>query len=190
VPRRGTITATDNPFVEVVEKKLADNRIIIVDGVVGDVMAHEMSFRLRYLASTGKQPITMYFNSVGGDVLAGLAIYDTIRDVNKRAPVSIIANGACMSMGVIILQAASTRLSTPNTHFMLHELAMRNEGKLSEQKDAHQHALRLQNQLNDIIAGRTGMTRKVVEKLTERKDYYIDPVEALKLKLIDGIVGA
>lgn len=175
-------------FRDAVEARMAELRIVDLMGTVDSGMAYEAGMRLRYLASENKKPITLYLNTPGGSVVDGLAMYDMIKSINSKVPVNIIANGACMSMGMIILQAGTKRLATPNTHFMLHELMYSGQGKLSEQQDQYEHAKRLQERLNTILSGRTGMRPNELTKKINRKDYYITAEEALKYKLIDEIV--
>lgn len=176
-------------FVDVVERELAKQRILTLTGTVDPGMAHEAGMRLQYLAGISKKPITLYLNTPGGNIVDGLAIFDLIQRINKEVPVDIVATGSCMSMGTIILQAGRKRLSTPNTYFMLHELSAGMEGKLGDQKDLVKHLEVLQKRLNSILSSRTGLTHKELMKKFDRKDYYMDATEALKVNLIDGIVG-
>ncbi len=121
---------------EQVETARADRREMMVYGPIDTVMAHDVSSAIEHYASLNKKPITITMNTPGGSVVDGLSIYDSIKRVTaKGIKVRIIATGACMSMGTIILQAATERLSTPHTAFLLHELSMINIGTLGQQKD-------------------------------------------------------
>ena len=143
---------------------------------------------LNYIAALGSDPIRMYLHTYGGDINCGLAIHDLVKGLNKKVPIDIIATGAVMSMGVVILQAARKRYATPNVHFMLHQLRGSNEGDLGEQRDRYRHMENLQTQLNDILAKRTGKTTAQIDKLIDRKDYFVSAKDALKLGLIDKIL--
>jgi ATP-dependent Clp protease protease subunit len=175
-------------FVDKVEHTLARKRVINYSGAVDIAMQHEFAMRLNYLASISKKPITIFMNTPGGVIVDGLAVFDTIKRIGKKVPVNIIANGACMSMGVIILQAATHRACTPNTFFLLHELQGNVQGSLSAQRDDYKFSEELQKRLNKIVTSRSGMTEKQLKKLIERRDFYIDAQEALKFGLVDEIV--
>lgn len=142
---------------------------------------------LSYLASQSRKPLTVLMDTYGGDINSGLALYDLMKTIDRTVPLHIRVTGACMSMGVVILQAGRTRVSTPHANFMLHQLRGVNEGVLGELRDRHRHMERLQHQLDDILIKRTGLTKKELTKLTERRDYYITAEEALSLNLIDKI---
>ena len=161
-------------------------REFYLQGPVNEAALSVSLHTLNYIASLSKDPIHIHLSTYGGDINAGLGIYDLIKRV--KAPVDITAIGACMSMGVIILQAARHRYATRNCHFMLHQLRGMNEGNLGEQRDSYRHMEALQLALNNILAARTGKTAKQIDKLIDRKDYYISATDALKLCLIDKIV--
>lgn len=172
-----------------IERKQLARREITITGAIDSDVSHVISVKLRYLAEQSRKPVTIYLNTPGGSVVDGLAIYDAIKSaVEGGMKVSIIATGACMSMGSIILQAATKRLSTRHTSFLLHELSMVNIGALGQLQDKHEEAKRLQNTLNSIITERSGLDKKKLKELVERRDLYLTAEEALKWKLIDGIV--
>jgi ATP-dependent Clp endopeptidase proteolytic subunit ClpP len=127
-------------------------------------------------------------HTYGGGINEGMAIYDHIKGLGKKTPIDITATGACMSMGIIILQAARKRYATPNVCFMLHQLRGSNEGNLGQQRDQYQHMEKLQAKMNIILAQRTKKAVKQIDKLIDRKDYFIGAEEALKMNLIDAIV--
>jgi len=157
-------------------------------GPVTDPMNATAFHTLHYLANTSKDPITLTITTLGGDIMDGFSIHDLILDLRRKAPIDILASGACMSMGVIILQAARRRLSYPHTHFMLHELQGQNQGDLGELRDRHRHMLAIQKRLNELLSKRTGLSVQKIAKLIERKDCYINAQEAKQLGLIDEII--
>ena len=174
---------------EQVETARADRREMMVYGPVDTVMAHDVSSAIEHYASLNKKPITITMNTPGGSVVDGLSIYDSIKRVTaKGIKVRIIATGACMSMGTIILQAATERLSTPHTAFLLHELSMINIGTLGQQKDRHEEALRLQKVLNGILSERSGLSDAKLKVLVERRDLYMTAAEAKQWRLIDKVI--
>jgi ATP-dependent Clp protease, protease subunit len=162
--------------------------VFAMSGPVNDVMHSATTHTLRYIASLHpKRPILCEMSTYGGDILNGLALYDLIPLI--PVPVDIRATGACMSMGVIILQAARKRSATPYAQFMLHQLQGSNTGDLGAMRDQHKHMEDLQKKLNAILANRTGMSTQKINSLINRKDYYISAQEALELNIIDAIEG-
>lgn len=177
-------------YFDAVAHAMADMRVIDLCGEVDGAMAQTASIHLRYFLSHSRRPITIYLNTPGGSVTAGLAIYDAIASAAKHASVSVIASGACMSMGTIIMQAATKRLATPNTYFLLHELSSVSVGSLGELRDKHQFIERQQKALNNLLSARTGHSPKRLKELFERKDFFIDAAEAVKQNIVDGIISA
>jgi ATP-dependent Clp protease protease subunit len=175
-------------FLDKVEEQMARDRILHITGEVNDGMAHELEVRLHYLTSLNNEPITIYLNTPGGSIISGLAIYDTIKEATLCCPVSIIAEGACMSMGVVIMQAATRRLSLPHTQFLLHELSAQAGGSLGALEDTQRFQRYLQGLMDDILAKRTGNDKEKMRKLYHRKNFYITAQDAKKLRLIDAIV--
>ena len=163
-------------------------RRFLIVGQINDAVYAATTQSLQYIASLNNKPITVTMNSYGGDIDSGLAIYDLVRELNKTVPVDIVATGSCMSMAAIILQSARKRLSMPHTSFMLHQLRGANAGDLGEQRDRYKHMENMQLKLNTVLSQRTGMSMKQIDKLIDRKDYFISSAEALQLNLIDKIV--
>ena len=178
-------------YFDAAEIALAKKRVVIIAGVVDESMLAVLTFRLRHLAIASSKPITLYFSSCGGVITAGLGVYDLIRDVAKKCPVHVVASGHCISMALIVLQAATKRLSLPNTTFMMHELSnAAGGGRLSETREQQEQGERLQNLLDAIVHDRSGQDMKKLRKMIERHDLYMTPEEALKYHLIDSIIEA
>lgn len=177
-------------FIDDIERELFNRREVHLTGTIDSSTAYVSIKCMRYLASQGKKPITFYLNTGGGSVYDGLSIYDHIKSTTRIVPVNIIASGACMSMGMIIMQAATKRLALPNTGFLLHELQSSVRGSLSNMKDDMAESERLQQRLDEIVAKRSGQDIAKLRKTFERKDYFFDAQEALKFNLIDEIVVA
>lgn len=135
-----------------------------------------------------KQPIDIIMNTRGGSVVDGLAMYDVIKKVSEKTPVHITASGACMSMGTIILQAASKRYAHPHAEFLLHEIQYASSGSHSANTEQSETAKRLQNVLFDILASKMKISRKEIDRLTFRSNYTFPATEALKIGLIDKIL--
>lgn len=174
---------------EEIDFQQLQRREIALTGNIDSDLVHVAGIRLRYLAHANKRPITIIMNTPGGSIVDGMALYDAVQHaVAMGVKVRIVAIGACMSMGTIIMQAASERLSTPNAVFMLHELSMVNAGSLGQLKDRHQEAERLQTMLDTILVKRSGVTKEQLRKLIERRDLYLTSEEAVKYNFIDKIV--
>lgn len=160
-----------------------------LQGALGEQSLSISLHTLHYMASLGHDRLKVYLHTYGGGINEGFAIHDMISLINKnQVPVDIVATGACMSMGVIVLQAARHRMATENANFMLHQLRGVTQGALGEQRDSYKHMEQLQTRLNMVLSTRTGMTIRQIDKLIDRKDYFICAQDALKLKLIDEIV--
>jgi ATP-dependent Clp protease protease subunit len=127
-------------------------------------------------------------NTQGGNVIDGLALYDMIKETQKSCPVTIIACGNCMSMGVILMQAATTRKAMSHSYFMMHEIASEVGGKLSSMEDDVKFSQALQAVLNGILSERSGQPVKKLAKLFERKDFYVNAHDAKKFNLIDEVI--
>lgn len=169
--------------------KLAEARVLHLQGGVGFDTTFEMFKELAFLEHTGKDPITIYLNCYGGEVYNAFAIYDRITGLRKKGvDINIITTGACMSAALIILQSATERIATENTSFLLHELAGGNSGSLSQQEDLRKEFIRLQDRIFAIIAKRSGTDKKKLAKASNRKDYFFDVHQAKELGLIDTII--
>jgi ATP-dependent Clp protease protease subunit len=181
--------AASGSFADDVERTLIRRREIHLLGAVDASMAYYAVKLMRYLTMRDERAsIRIYLNTPGGTVLDGLSLYDHIRFVARKTPVDIIASGACMSMGLVILQAATNRISYPHTRFLLHELQTGTRGSLSNIRDDVSEAEKLQRILDGIISGRTGHGIPALRKLTARRDCFLNAEDALRFKLIDKIV--
>ena len=193
---RSTKTATPKhskpnlPYHDHVAYTLSDARRVRLFGEISmPAMAHIVnSLEFLVLKST-KKPIEIMLNSPGGSVVDGLAMYDFIMSIRKKTPINMTVAGACMSMGAIILQAATVRRAYEHSAFLLHEIRY-DPGRetVSNHKDLEKHAAKMQTKLDQIIVNRSNMTIAELKKLTERRDYTISAQEALQHGLIDRIV--
>lgn len=177
-------------FIDDIERTLFEQREIHISGPVCSDSAYVLVKSLRFLTAQSKKPITLYLNTPGGTIYDGLSIYDHINAARSVVPVNIVASGSCMSMGMIIMQAATRRMALPNTGFLLHELQTRSGGSLSNMRDDMKESERLQAQLDGILAARSGQDITKLRKTFERKDFYFSSQDALKFNLIDKIVEA
>lgn len=170
--------------------KLLDARIIMVTGAVTQEMASIVTAQLLYLESTGqKQNITMYINSPGGSVYAGLAITDTMNYIS--CPITTVCQGLAASMGSVLLANGTKgkRLILPDATVMIHQVSSGTQGTLMDQKIALAEADRLNARLHRILADASNDVPydKMVELCS--RDHYMSAEDVLKLGLVDRILS-
>ena len=167
--------------------RLLEDRIIMLSGEIDDAVANTVVAQLLYLE--GKDPdkdISIYINSPGGSVTAGLAIYDTMNYI--KCDVNTICIGMAASMGAFLLSSGTKgkRYSLPNSEFMIHQPLGGAQGQASDIKIQADHIIKIKTKLNKILAENTGKDFAVVENDTDR-DNYLSAEEALEYGLIDKI---
>ncbi|HTW87794.1 MAG TPA: ATP-dependent Clp endopeptidase proteolytic subunit ClpP [Candidatus Binataceae bacterium] len=168
--------------------RLLKDRIIFVGGPVGDDLANLVTAQLLFLESEDpEKEISMYINSPGGSVTAGLAIYDTMQFV--KPPVSTLCVGQAASMGAVLLTAGAKgrRYALPHARMMIHQLSGGFEGQAADIDIQAREALRLREVLNDILAHHTSQNIKRVERDTDR-DTFMTPSQAVEYGLIDEVI--
>lgn len=133
-------------------------------------------------------PITVVFNSPGGVVTDGFTLYDFLRELSKRGHhITTKCMGAAASMGAILMQAGDTRVMTPNSFMMVHEISGQNEGTLAEMKDTLAIVNRFQDKALNILTAKSNMSKRTLSNKWKKTDWYMDADEALKLGFIDAI---
>lgn len=167
--------------------RLLKERIIFISGEINDALANSVIASLLYLDSINHDDISIYINSPGGSVSAGLAIYDTMQFI--QSDVSTICVGIAASMGAFLLSSGTIgkRYALPNSDIMIHQPLGGAEGQASDIKIAADRIILLRKRLNKILAKNTGNSLKKIEKDTER-DYYLDANDALDYGLIDKVI--
>ena len=168
--------------------RLLKERIIFMGGVVDDYTANLVIAQLLFLeAEDPKKDITLYVNSPGGSVTAGLAILDTMNHV--KPDVSTICVGMAASMGAILLAAGQKgkRFILPNAEVMIHQPMGGTEGQASDIAITAKHILKTKETLYKILSKNTGQPLAQVEKDADR-DYYMSADEAKKYGIVDEIV--
>jgi len=167
--------------------RLLEDRIVFISGEIHDVSANVAIAQLIYLE--GKDPekdISLYINSPGGSVSAGMGIYDTMNYI--KCDVSTMCVGMAASMGAFLLSAGAKgkRYALPNSEVMIHQPLGGARGQASDIAIAAQHILKIKNRLNKILAKNTGQLLEVIERDVDR-DNYMSAKEALSYGLIDKI---
>lgn len=167
--------------------RLLKDRIIILNGEITDDLSNIIVAQLLYLDSENNNEISLYINSPGGSITAGMAIYDTINFI--KSDVSTICLGMCASMAAFLLSSGTKRkrYSLPNGEIMIHQPLGGAQGQATEIKIAAERILKLKEKLNKILAQNTNQPLNKIEQDTER-DYFLDAKEALNYGLIDKII--
>lgn len=166
--------------------RLLEDRIIRLDGEVNGAMASVAQASLQYLnAQDKKKPIRMVINSPGGSVLDGLAIYDTMREI--EAPVHTQGYGLMASMGSLLLVAGDKRYAAPNSSIMIHQVSAGTKGTFTDMEVGQENTGRLYKQLVDIYVAHTGIAEEEWYDLLKR-DNWLSPEDAEKLNIIDKVM--
>ena len=167
--------------------RLLEDRIIFLSGEIDDAVANTVVAQLIYLeAKDPAKDISLYINSPGGSVSAGLAIYDTMNYV--KCDVSTICIGMAASMGAFLLSSGQKgkRYALPNSEIMIHQPLGGDQGQASDIKIAAEHILKTKRKLNAILSQNSGKPVEQVERDTDR-DNYLSAQEAMEYGLIDKV---
>ncbi len=168
--------------------RLMQDRIVLLGGEVNDDTANLIVAQLLFLQSQdAKKEISMYINSPGGSVTAGLEIYDTMQFIS--CPVATYCIGQAASMGAVLLTAGAKgkRYALPNSRIMIHQPWGGAEGKASDIEITCQEILRLKTKLNEILASHSGQPMETVVRDTDR-DHFMSADEACAWGLIDKVL--
>ncbi len=168
--------------------RLLNDRIVMLTDEVNDASASVVVAQLLYLE--GQDPskdISLYINSPGGSVTAGMSIYDTMQYI--KCDVSTICMGMAASMGAFLLAAGAKgkRISLPNSDIMIHQPSGGAKGQATDIMIHADHIMRTKKKLNTILAERTGQPYDVIARDTER-DNFMTAEQALEYGLIDKII--
>lgn len=169
--------------------RLLKDRIVFLGTEIDDGVANAVIAQLLFLESQDKEKdITLYINSPGGSVTAGLAIYDTMHYI--KPAVSTVCIGMAASMGAVLLAggAAGKRFALPNAEVMIHQVLGGVNGQASDIKIHAERILAVRDSLNEILAKHTGKPMKVVAGDTER-DNFMTAKEAQKYGIIDKVIN-
>ncbi len=168
--------------------RLLKERVIFLVGPVNDQMANLIVAQLLFLESENPdKDISLYINSPGGSVSAGLAIFDTMQFI--KPDVSTLCTGLAASMGAFLLAAGAKgkRFSLPNSRIMIHQPSGGSQGMASDIEIQAKEILYLRHRLNSIMADRTGQPVEQIAKDTDR-DRFMSADEAQEYGLIDKVL--
>ena len=165
-------------------------RILFIDWEIDDAIANAIVAYMLYLDSEDQsKDIYLYINSPGGSVTAGMAIYDTMQHIKSN--VITICVGMAASMGAFLLASGTKgkRLALPHSRIMIHQPMIGGTmyGQATDIGIAAKQILRTRQQMNEILAARTGQPLEKIEKDTDR-DYYMSAQEAMEYGLIDRVI--
>jgi len=168
--------------------RLLKDRIIMLGSGIDDNVANSIVSQLLFLeAEDPEKDISIYINSPGGSITAGMAIYDTMQFIKPQ--VSTICIGMAASMGAFLLAAGEKgkRYALPNSEVMIHQPLGGAQGQATEIEIAAKRILFLRDKLNRILSDRTGQDLEVIERDTER-DNFMTAERALEYGLIDKVL--
>jgi ATP-dependent Clp protease protease subunit len=168
--------------------RLLKDRVIFLGTGIDSHVANLIIAQLLFLENeSSTKDITMYINSPGGHVTAGLAIYDTMQYI--KPDVSTVCLGMAASMGAVLLAGGEKgkRYVLPNSEVMIHQPLGGTEGQASDIMIHADHIIKTKQRLNKMLAKHTGQPLKVIEKDTDR-DFYMNAQESKKYGIIDKII--
>lgn len=167
--------------------RLLKDRIILISDEITDNTANIVIAELLYLDSLNHDDISIYINSPGGSVTAGMGIYDTMNFI--KSDVSTICVGMAASMAAFLLSSGTKgkRYALPNSEIMIHQPLGGAQGQATEIKIAAERILKLRDKLNKYLSENTGKDIKTVEKDTDR-DNFMSAEEAFEYGIIDKVL--
>lgn len=170
--------------------RLLKERIIFIGEQVEDNMANTVIAQLLFLESEDTdKPITMYINSPGGSVSAGLAIYDTMQYI--KPDVSTLCMGQASSMGALLLAsgAKGKRMALPNSRIMIHQPMGGVQGQATDIEIQANEIIKIKNKIHSIFVEHTGQS---IEKISEdsERDFFMSAEEAMEYGIVDKVIKA
>ncbi len=185
-----TLSRFDGKESKDIYSLLLEERIIILSEEITQHTASLVVAEILYLnAQDQKNPITIYINSPGGSVHAGLAIYDIMQKV--ECPIVTIGLGLCASMGAFLLASGTKgkRYALENTEIMIHQPLGGSQGQVSDLEIMTKRYIYLKHRLNQLLAFHTDKPIKKIATDTDR-DYFLSAAEAKKYGLIDEVIDS
>ncbi|AKG03940.1 MULTISPECIES: ATP-dependent Clp endopeptidase proteolytic subunit ClpP [Salimicrobium] len=168
--------------------RLLKDRIIMLGSPIDDNVSNSIVAQLLFLAADDPdKDISLYINSPGGSITAGMAIFDTMQFI--KPDVSTICTGMAASMGAFLLNAGTEgkRYALPNSEVMIHQPLGGTQGQASDIEIHANRIIRMREKLNKILSERTGQPYEVIQRDTDR-DNFMDAHEAVDYGLIDKVM--
>ncbi len=170
--------------------RLLKENIVFLGGPIDDHVANLIIAQLLFLQSEdSKKEISLYINSPGGQVHAGMAIIDAMQHIKN--PISTVCVGMAASMAAVILSCGTkgNRHALPNAEVMIHQPSGGTEGQASDIEISAKHILKMRSNLNKILSKNTGQPLSKIEKDVDR-DFFMDADEAKKYGIIDQVLNS
>jgi ATP-dependent Clp protease protease subunit len=181
-------TARGERAFDIYSRLLKDN-IIFLGTPIDDMIANLVVAQLLFLeAEDPDRDISLYINSPGGSITAGMAIYDTMQFI--KPDVTTICIGQCASMGAMLLTAGTTgkRYALPNSRILIHQPSGGAQGQATDIRIQAEEILRMRKLTSEILAHHTGQTMERIERDVER-DLIMSPLQAKEYGLIDQVIA-
>ncbi len=177
--------------VNELEKRLFDQRKVLIFGAINDKVARDVTGRLLALAGASSKPIDVYVNSPGGHVESGDTIHDMIRFVDAVAPIRMIGTGWVASAGALIFAAGAKdrRFCLPATRFLLHQPMGGVRGPATDIDIEAREIIKMRERLNRLFARETGQSYEKVAKDTDR-NYWMSAEEAIAYGLVTKVISS
>ena len=167
--------------------RLLTDRIIFITGEITDNTSNIVISELLYLDSLSNEDISIYINSPGGSVTAGLAIYDTMNYIKSDVKTIVVGMAASMAAFLLACGKKGKRYALTNSEVMIHQPLGGVSGQATDIKIAAERILKMKDKLNKILSEKTGQSLRKITKDTDR-DNYMNALEAKKYGLIDEII--
>ncbi|MGI5920400.1 MAG: ATP-dependent Clp endopeptidase proteolytic subunit ClpP [Syntrophomonadaceae bacterium] len=169
--------------------RLLKDRIVFLGSEINDSVANVVIAQFLFLeAEDPDKDISLYINSPGGSISAGMAIYDTMQYI--RCDVSTMCVGLAASMGAFLLAAGQKgkRFALPNAEIMIHQPLGGTQGQATDIEIHARRIVKIKESMNQILADRTGQKLERIQKDTER-DYFMSAIEAKEYGIIDEVIS-
>ena len=168
--------------------RLLNDRIIILNGEINDALASVIVAQLLFLeGQDASKDISLYINSPGGSISAGMAIYDTMNYI--KCDVSTICVGMAASMASFLLAAGAKgkRFALPNSEILIHQPLGRVEGQATDMKIHTDHIIAIRKKMNTLYSEMTGQPLEIIERDTDR-DNYMSAEDAREYGIVDKVI--
>ena len=166
--------------------RLLRERIVFVTGQVEDNMASLIIAQLLFLESENSNDISMYINSPGGVVTAGMGIHDTMQYIKPKVRTVCVGQAACMGSFLLAAGEPGMRVALPNARIMVHQPSGGARGMASDIEIQAKEILRIRKRMNDLYAEYTGQSLTDIEKAMDR-DTFLEAEEAKKFGIVDAV---
>lgn len=169
--------------------RLLKERIIFLGTEVDDTVANLIIAQLLFLESEdANQDITLYINSPGGSVTAGLAIFDTMEHIKPDVATTVVGMAASMGAFLLAMGAKGKRFALPNSRVMIHQPSGGFSGTASDIEITAKEIIKTREKLNEILAERTGQTLDKIS-LDSDRDYWMSAAEAATYGVVDKVIS-